>query len=113
MSQPTASRAARRNSISPTRSTTSRAPSACTTCDMQAAAGKPAHMMIVQAAAAAPDSSEYSSITSDFDHAADDFWREIKLPELLHSKWWTSSANSSPWTEDDLSPPQPFTTVCL
>ncbi|WVY98309.1 hypothetical protein V8G54_030460 [Vigna mungo] len=58
MSQPTASRAARRNSISPTRSTASRAPSACTACDMQVAAAKAAHMMIVQTAAAAPDCSK-------------------------------------------------------
>ncbi|BAT98109.1 hypothetical protein VIGAN_09173200 [Vigna angularis var. angularis] len=88
-------------------------PSACTARDIQAAAAKAAHMMIVQAAADAPDSPEKSSITSGCGHAADDFWREIELPELLHSKWWTSSADSSPWTEDDLQPQQPFTTACL
>jgi len=87
-------------------------PSACTPRDIQAAAAKAAHMMMVQAAAAT-DSPEKSSITSGCDLAADDFWHEIELPELLHGKWWTSSGESSPWTEADLPPQQPFTTACL
>lgn len=44
---------------------------------------------------------------------ADDFWGEIELPELLHNKWWTSSAFSLLWTEDDLPPQQPFTVLVV
>ncbi|KAK7349419.1 hypothetical protein VNO77_06774 [Canavalia gladiata] len=85
-------------------------PSACTARDIQAAAAKAAHMMMVKAAAAA-SSPEKSSITSDGD--ADDFWGEIELPELMNSKWWTSSGDITVWPEVELPPQQPFTTGCL
>ncbi|TKY64093.1 regulation of transcription [Spatholobus suberectus] len=81
-------------------------PSACTARDIQAAAAKAAHMVMVTAAAP-----EKTSIADD---AADDFWREIELPELLNgTKWWTSSGDVTPWPEPELPPQQPFTTACL
>ncbi|XP_020225045.2 ethylene-responsive transcription factor ERF023-like [Cajanus cajan] len=86
-------------------------PSACTARDIQAAAAKAAHMMM--ASAAAPPETSISP-----DDAADDFWREIELPELLllhgggSSRWWTSDL--PPWPEPDLPPQHPFTTAaCL
>ncbi|RDX68197.1 Ethylene-responsive transcription factor ERF023, partial [Mucuna pruriens] len=82
-------------------------PSSCTARDIQAAAAKAAHMVMSTAAA----SPEKTSISSDAD--ADDFWRDIELPELLNGKWWTSSADATPWPEPELPPQQPFTTACL
>ncbi|KAG4938047.1 hypothetical protein AAZX31_16G022200 [Glycine max] len=91
-------------------------PSACTARDIQAAAAKAAHMMIVQAASVTADSPEKSSsITSDCGDGGggDDFWGEIELPELLNAKWWASDHDVTPWPESELPPQQPFTTACL
>ncbi|KAK7292817.1 hypothetical protein RJT34_15671 [Clitoria ternatea] len=83
-------------------------PSACTARDIQAAAAKAAHMVMVKVSATSPEKG--GGIAPD----GDDFWGEIELPELLNGKWWTSSGDITAWPEVEVPPPQqPFTTACL
>lgn len=87
-------------------------PSSCLARDIQAAATKAAHSMMINA----EEKSSCSITNSDGDREIDDFWGEIDLPELMSSgmSWsscaWTSFAGES--TLQDGEAPQMFK-ACL
>ncbi|KAJ6400739.1 hypothetical protein OIU84_016218 [Salix udensis] len=87
-------------------------PSTCTARDIQAAAAKAAHSVLVPRKKSIETSSDNSV---DGEVAGDDFWGEIELPELLMSDsgccwnscgWSTVASDSSTWQQDGEGLPQ-------
>lgn len=97
-------------------------PSTCTARDIQAAAAKAAHSVVISSKKISRQvSSEELEDDGDGDgDGVDDFWGEIELPELMNSdcgaKWsscggWTFAGDSS-WLEGEAQQQQQFL-ACL